>query len=149
MSAVRKLTDDQVAEVKSMWEKGHTRQEIADRFNVSLFTVDRYKVGTVDNYHKGGFTSSSIPISSIEGKKIDLPKVEETVRAEETAKTILIDQTMVVAGRKTAVVFTINKKQSVVKCEGDFLCADIKLDDIPDLAGELMEVYRRAMKMQQ
>lgn len=143
-----KLNQDQIDRVKSMWTQGYTRQSIADMFNVSVATIDRYKSEAIDNYHKGGFLSNSIPITSIEGKPVELPEKEESKKeVEKETHTILVDQTMIVAGRKTAVTYTLNSKQSIVKCEGEFLCADIKIDDLPDLAQELMEVYRLATKM--
>lgn len=132
----RTLTPEKIERIKTLWELNVPRADIAKEVGCCPETVDRYKTGGLDNYHKGGRISKTVLIKP----ESEIKKAEEVVELPY----LVVSKELVVTGISTAIKYTVRSNDNVIIVEGTDVSGIIKVDDLPSMAKEFMAVYKAA-----
>ena len=143
-----KITNEQREEIRKLWSSGCARYKIADRYGISKETVTKItKDADVDLYHQPGKIAATIACEGvgIEDSKDQIPQPK---KSEPKPVNILVaEQLITVCGMKTNCIYKLNSKLDTIAIDGAALTAELTIDQLPEFAQELMEVFAMAKKM--
>lgn len=142
-----RITNEQRNEIIRMWSSGCRRYEIADRYGITKETVTKVtKDAKIDLYHRPGKIAATIACegAGIEDKK-DL--IQQPKKEPKPANILVAEQAITVCGMKTNAIYKLNSKLDTIAIDGSALTAELTIDQLPEFAQELMEVFNLAKKM--
>lgn len=141
-----RITDEQKEEIRRLWSTGCRQYEIADRYGISKGTVSRInKDAEIDLYHQPGKIAATI---ACEGAGIDKKdSIQQPKKESKPANILVAEQVITVCGMKTNAIYKLNSKLDTIAIDGSALTAELTIDQLPEFAQELMEVFAMAKKM--
>lgn len=129
-------------EIVALTKEGKKISEIMEATKVSKGTVQKYQaqagLRSPGERERGGVISRTIPI----GPFADNRKVEE-----EPDPVLIADQVLTIFGTDTMTSFRGMATKDTVSIEGNNLMGEIKVEDMPKLAKEIMGAYKLIKKM--
>lgn len=129
-------------EIIALTKEGKKVSEIMAATKVSKATVQKYQaqagLRSPGERERGGVISRTIPIAPF----ADNQKVEE-----EPDPVLIADQVLTICGTDTMTTFRGTATKDVVNIEGNNLMGEIKVEDMPKLAKEIMGAYKLIKKM--
>lgn len=142
-----RITPEQKEEIRKLWSSGCQQYKIADRYGLSKSTVSRIaKDSEIDLYHQPGKIAASIACEGV-GIEDNKDSIQQPKKEQKSANILVAEQAITVCGLKTNSIYKLNSKIDTITIDAAELTAELTIDQLPEFAQELMEVFAIAKKL--